>query len=609
MNSPQNYTNMSKAFSDLQLLEFLIFDTHRSEELFKEEYYEHLDKEQALAMIASAHALAERDMFPYYQEMDGNPAKYDGNGKVMTHPQLKVIVQNAAEQGWIGASASFEHGGMQIPESVNNAAQHIFQAANNGVQGYLGLSAGAARLITNFGTMEQVERYVKPIFEGQWQGTMALTEPQAGSSLADIKTSATPTDQDYYKIKGQKIFISAGQHEACDNFVHLTLARIEGAPAGVRGISLFIIPKYRVKDDGDLEYNDVFCAGEYEKMGQKGYATTHLVFGDDDNCRGYLVGEANKGLTYMFQLMNEARIGVGQTAASVALAAYKAALQYVQERSQGRHPSEKDPEKDPVLLIEHADVQRMLLTQKAIAEGALSLACECNKRYDLEHVLSGKEKDDNHLLLELLTPVVKAYASEEASRSASLAIQVLGGYGYTLDFPVQQHYRDIKIMAIYEGTTGIQSMDLLGRKVVINNGRALQLLTKEISKSIAQANEYDGLKPYAGQLEEALNGFIAISQHLFKYAQNNELERYLSDANVYMEMAGHMIVGWQWLKIGTTASQLIKDNKHNYTKGFLEGKIHTMKFYYKYELPKTKVCIEVLKEDSWLTDLRDYNWF
>lgn len=600
---------MSHSFSDLNLLKFIIFDTHQSDELFESERYSHLDKEQALIMIESALALAERDIFPYFQEMDRQPAEYDGHGKVITHPQLKTIIANAAEQGWIGASAAFEHGGMQVPESINNAAQHIFQAANNSVQGYLGLSAGAARLITTFGTMDQVERFVKPIFEGKWQGTMALTEPQAGSSLTDIKTSATPTENDNYAIKGQKIFISAGQHEACDNFVHLTLARIEGAPAGVKGISLFIIPKYRPNDDGTLDYNDVYCAGEYQKMGQKGYATTHLVFGEDNNCKGYLVGEPNKGLTYMFQLMNEARIGVGQTAASVALAAYKAALKYAQERSQGRLPSEKDPSKDPVLLIKHADVQRMLFTQKVIAEGALCLAFYCNKKYDLEHVLTGKEKEDNHLLLELLTPIIKAYASEEASRSASLAIQVLGGYGYTLDFPVQQHYRDIKIMAIYEGTTGIQSMDLLGRKVTIKEGRALQLLTKEISVTIAQAKENDALKPYAASLETSLDKLLDVSKHLLKFAKEGELERYLSDANVYMEMAGHIVVAWEWLKMGKTAINLKQRKDHNYSDSFLDGKIHAMQFFFKYELPKVNTCTEILKDEKWLTAVEDVDQF
>jgi len=276
--------------------------------------------------------------------------------------------------------------------------------------------------------------------------------------------------------------------------VHLTLARIEGAPAGVKGISLFIIPKYTVEPDGSLRYNDVYCAGDFQKMGQRGYATTHLSFGDNDDCRAFLLGEPHKGLSYMFQMMNGARISVGQCAASVAMAAYQASLQYALERPQGRAASEKDPSKPPTLIINHPDVQRMLLTQKAIAEASLSLAMECNKLYDLVHSTEGEEKETNLLLLEILTPIVKTYASEQGSRSTALAIQTLGGYGFTTDFPVQQLYRDIKIMSLYEGTTGIQSLDLLGRKVTMQNGKAVKLLAVTMMKTIEEAKKFQNWK-------------------------------------------------------------------------------------------------------------------
>ena len=325
----------------MELLKFLLFHVHPMEKLFNYERFAHLNKEQAWMMIESAKQLADQEMAPHFREMDEMPARYDGNGKVITHPSLKKIIQASADQGWIGGSAIFEHGGMQLPELIFGTAHHIFQAANNGVQGYLGLSAGAAALITSFGTIEQLTQFVPKIYSGEWQGTMALTEPQAGSSLSDIKTLAQKKSEDQYLIKGQKIFISAGQHEACENFIHLTLARIAGAPSGVKGISLFIVPKFRPNPDGSLTYNDVFCAGDFQKMGQRGYATTHLAFGDNDDCIGYLVGEPNKGLNYMFQMMNGARISVGSSAASVAMAAYQYALQYAKERPQGRKPGEK----------------------------------------------------------------------------------------------------------------------------------------------------------------------------------------------------------------------------------------------------------------------------
>ena len=538
-------------FTSMEHLRFLLFDVHRVEDLFAYEHFSHLDAEQAWMIIESAKLLAEQEMLPYFKEMDETPAKYDGKGGVKTHPQLQTIIRKAAEQGWIGGYASFEHGGMQLPEMIFSTGHHLFQAANNGVEGYTGLSGGSAGLILQFGSAEQIATYVPKIFAGEWQGTMALTEPQAGSSLSDIVSSAKPLD-DYYSIKGQKIFISGGQHEACDNFIHHTLARIEGAPAGTKGISLFIIPKFRPEKDGSLAYNDVYCAGDFQKMGQRGYATTHLSFGDNDDCRGYLVGEPHKGLSYMFQMMNGARISVGQSAAAVAMAAYQASLQYAMERPQGRPSGEKDPSKPPTLIINHADVQRMLLTQKAIIEGALSLGMECNRLHDLTHVTSGEEKENHWLLLEILTPIVKTYSSEQGSRSAALAIQTLGGYGFTTDFPVQQHYRDLKIMSLYEGTTGIQSLDLLGRKVTMQNGRALQLLGATIMETIKKASTYTALQSYAAELGEEVKRMAGIIQHLSQFVQKGEIDRYLSDATVFMEMASYIVIGWQWLKQAET---------------------------------------------------------
>jgi alkylation response protein AidB-like acyl-CoA dehydrogenase len=598
-----NYTNMD-------LLHFLLFEVHPVQDLFKYERYAHLDAEQAWMIVESAKLLADQEMFPYLKIMDESPAKYDGKGAVLTHPQIKKIIQLAADQNWIGGAAKFEHGGMQLPEMIFNAGQHIFQAANNSVQGYLGLSTGSADLITSFGSPEQIATYVPKIYQGEWQGTMALTEPQAGSSLSDITTSAKPINQEYYHIKGQKIFISGGQHEAAENFIHLTLARIEGAPAGVKGISLFIIPKFRPELDGSLVYNDVYCAGDFQKMGQKGYATTHLSFGDNDNCRGYLVGEPHQGLKYMFQMMNGARISVGQCAASVAMAAYQASLQYCKERPQGRVPSEKDPLKSPTLIIHHADVQRMLLTQKAITEGSLSLAMECNHLYDVVHATLGEEKANALLLLEILTPIVKTYASEQGSRSAALAIQTLGGYGFTTDFPVQQLYRDLKIMSLYEGTTGIQSLDLLGRKATMQNGKALLLLLTEIQKTIAQSSQHPDLKSYGIQLNKEIQTIDKVLKHLLGYLQKSDPDRFLADATVFMEMAGLIVIGWQWLKMAIKAKELMQSKNPNKKQlDFYNGNIHTMEFYFKYELPHVDACANTLMNEKSLTNLKELDMF
>ncbi len=597
-------------YTNMDFLKFLLFEVHPIKDLFNYQRFAHLDDEQTWMMIESAKLLADQEMAPYFKGMDENPAKYDGKGNVITHPCLKRIITESAAQGWIGASASFEHGGMQLPEMIFSIAHHVFQAANNGVQGYLGLSAGAAGLITSFGSIEQIEKYVPKIFAGEWQGTMALTEPQAGSSLSDITTSATQLSEGQYLVKGQKIFISGGQHEACTNFVHLTLARIEGAPAGVKGISLFIIPKFRIKEDDSLEYNDVYCAGDFQKMGQRGYSTTHLSFGDNNDCVGYLVGEPHKGLTYMFQMMNGARISVGMCAASVAMAAYQASLQYCLERPQGRLASEKNPLNPPTLIINHADVQRMLLTQKAITEGSLSLGTECIKLYDLTHVTSGEEKQNHWLLLEILTPIVKTYSSEHGSRSASLAIQTLGGYGYTTDFPVQQHYRDLKIMSLYEGTTGIQSIDLLGRKVTMEKGKAMHLLTTAMTTSIEEALKYPSLVEVANQLAKEIKVLEKTLQQIYKYAIAGEVERYLADASIFMEMISYVVIGWQWLKMGTIATQKLENESLSKKEiNFYKGKIQTLSFYCKYELPHTSAFAQTLMNELELTHIKEFELF
>ncbi len=594
------------AYTNLDHLKFLLQEVHPVESLLKLPRYAHLDWSQCWMMVESAKSLADRHMAPYFKEMDEQGVHYDGNGGVKSHPQLRTIMLQAGEQGWINGAASFEVGGLQLPLMIYNAGQHIFQAANNLCQGYFSLTSGAAALITSFGSKQQIDTFVPLMFEGKWQGTMALTEPQAGSSLSDITSSANSIGGDRYKIRGQKIFISGGQHEGADNFIHLTLVRIEGAPAGTKGISLFIIPKFRPEADGSLKYNDVFCAGDFQKMGQKGYVTTHLVFGDNDDCIGYLVGEPNKGLSYMFQMMNEARIGVGQTAASVAMAAYQASLQYAQERSQGRLTSEKDPLKPPTLIIRHPDVQRMLLTQKAIAEGSLSLAMECNRLYDFAHATEGDTQRGHLLLLEILTPIVKTYSSEQGSRSAALAVQTLGGYGFTMDFPVQQHYRDLKIMSIYEGTTGIQSLDLLGRKVTMDKGKALTLLAEAIRSAIAEASSVPGLEVYAKQLEAELQRIQTVVNHLLKFA-GSDIDRFLADATVFMEQLSYVVIGWQWLKMATLAAgRLASNDLTRQTRAFYEGKVHTMKFFFRYELPHAEACAKTLLDEAYLTNLT--NW-
>ncbi|MCG6536319.1 MAG: acyl-CoA dehydrogenase, partial [Syntrophales bacterium LBB04] len=440
------------------------------------------------------------------------------------------------------------------------------------------------------------------MMSGQWQGTMALTEPQAGSSLTDITTAAEPAGEGYYKISGQKIFISAGDHDCADNIIQLALARIKGAPAGIKGISLFLIPKMRIGSGGNLEFNDVNCAGIYHKLGYRGGPITQLAFGEGGDCRGWLVGEANKGLSYMFQMMNGARIDVGLGAACISSAAYYASLEYAKERPQGRRLSSKDPLSPQVPIIDHPDIRRMLLFQKAVVEGSLSLLMQCSYYHDMEKVSEGEQKEDYNLLLELLTPVAKSYPSEMGILSCSQGLQILGGYGYCDEFPLEQYYRDVRIHPIHEGTTGIQGMDLLGRKMTMKKGRAGMLYLAEVRKAIQTAQAYHGLKPFADDLGKALSQLEGVTAHLIGIAMKGEPELFLADATLYLEFFGNIAVAWQWLLQAMTANRpLDKGDLLGSDVNFYTGKIYACRYFYGYELPKIEGLARRLTNSDGLT--------
>ncbi|MFK7937290.1 MAG: acyl-CoA dehydrogenase, partial [Saprospiraceae bacterium] len=568
---------MADQYINMDNLKFLLHEVHHAEELFQYERFQDFDKEGADIFIDSAKDIADKEFFPYFTEMDEKPVVYR-DGKVIVHPQVGRIMQLAGENGWIGTTFDYDKGGIQLPHLLQTAANHVLESANNSAVGYMGLTSGAASLIASFGSQELFDTYVPTMQTGKWAGTMALTEPQAGSSLSDIKTTAYPQEDGSYKIKGQKIFISGGDHEYAENFIHLTLARIEGAPAGTKGISLFVVPKHRPTENGGLEYNDVLTAGDFQKMGQRGYATTHLVYGENNNCKGWLVGQPHNGLRYMFQMMNGARIDVGLTAASTATAAYYASLQYAKERPQGRkltNNGKKNAKAEQTTIINHADVRRMLLLQKAVCEGSVSLLMECSKYHDLSQVLTGEEAKDYHDLLELLTPIAKTYPSEMGRVSINNGLQILGGYGFCMDFPLQQYYRDIRIMALYEGTTGIQSLDLLGRKMTMKNGKAVGLLMQQVKEVIEGAMTHDELKPYAKQLADKLDDTQKVFQHLLQFAMKGDYETFLADATIFMEFASTIVVAWQWLKQATIAKQMLVTGSGKQTDEFYESKVHT----------------------------------
>ncbi|WP_411031605.1 acyl-CoA dehydrogenase [Spongiimicrobium sp. 3-5] len=595
---------MAQRYIDLDTLKYLLYDVHDLKGLLSYERFEDHDIASLNLFLDSVKEFSDRELFPYFREMDENPA-YHKDGTVMVHKQVEVMMKKGGEMGLIAAPFDYEVGGLQIPLIVQTASTYIQDAANNHMPGYAGLTLGAAELIVHFGNEELNKAYVPKMLSGDWGGTMCLTEPQAGSSLSDITTKATPTEDGYYKISGQKIFISGGDNQFAENIVHLVLARIEGAPSGTKGISLFVVPKNRPNEDGTLVKNDVMTVADFQKMGQRGYCTTHLGFGDTDNCRGWLVGEPHSGLKYMFLMMNGARIGVGRGAAAIAMAAYMASLEYANERPQGRKltsTGKKNPDEDQSLIIEHPDVRRMLLLQKSIVEGSLSLVLLAAKYYDIKQSTQDKgEKQKYDLLLEMIIPIVKTFPSEAGAEAVNNGLQVLGGYGYCSDFILQQYYRDIRISAIYEGTTGIQSQDLLGRKVPLENGKALALLSEEIMKTITAALKHEELASQASKLGDKLKLTQQVLGYLVPFAKKGDHERYLADANLFMEFLSIILVSWLWLDIAVNAKERLGGKETSYSKEFYESKIHTMKFYFKYELPKTMGLAETLMDGDPLT--------
>ena len=595
---------MKHEYIDIDTLRFLLYEVHQVESLLQAERFSEYDKTSLDLFLDSIKTFSDKSLHPFIKEMDEKPA-YFKDGSIHIHPQFKDIFKLAGDLGITGAIFDFKDGGMQLPSVVFQAAHFIMSAANNHAPGYFGLTAGSANLIISFASQELKDTYVPKMLDLTWGGTMCLTEPQAGSSLSDVMTAAAPTDEDYYKISGQKIFISAGDHQFSSNFVHLVLARIVGAPAGTKGVSLFVVPKNRPAENGVFTYNDAAIAGEFEKMGQKGYCTTHIVFGDNDDCRGWLVGEANKGLSYMFQMMNEARISTGLMGAAIASAAYHASLRYANERPQGRKlnsAGQKNATEEQTLIINHPDIKRLLFSQKAMVEGSMSLILQSAIYVDKEMTSANEEeKEKYHLLLELLTPIVKTYPAEQGIQSVSNAVQILGGYGFCADFMPQQYYRDIRIIALYEGTTGIQSLDLLGRKITMKNGKALKLLAAEIQKSVAAAAAFEELKPFANTLLENLGLVQKVIAKLMPHAVKGNHEHFLADATVFMDFFGTIVIGWQWLKMAALAKQTLVDGNGKLPEAFYNSKIHTMKFFYTYELIKTKGLAKTIMNEEELT--------
>ncbi|AFZ66757.1 acyl-CoA dehydrogenase [Deinococcus peraridilitoris] len=597
------------AFVNRRDIQFMLYELLGAQTLPERELYEDHSRETFDDAINLAYNLAEKYFAPHNREADLNePHVVDG--KVQIIAPVKEALEAFRQAGFFSAHHRYDLGGLQLPSVVSQVCHACFQAANIGTSAYPFLTIGNANLLEVFGSDEQKAKYLPHLLSGRFYGTMALSEPQAGSGLADILTTATPREDGTYSLSGTKMWISAGEHELSENIVHLVLARIKGAPKGVKGISLFIVPRFRVNEDGSVgEHNDVNLGGLLHKMGYRGTTSTVLNFGENGNCLGELVGEPHKGLMYMFHMMNGARIGVGMGATMLGYAGYLYSLEYAQGRPQGRKAGNKDPHSEPVMIIEHPDVKRMLLMQKAYVEGAFALGLQCALLEDdqLTHLDEAK-RQEAALLLDILTPIVKAWPSEYCLEANKQAIQILGGYGYTREYPVEQYYRDNRLNPIHEGTNGIQALDLLGRKVIMGGGAAFTLLSREIEEAINQAREHEATAAWAAELEDTLRLVQQTTQELAEGAARVGADLFLANAHAYLEMFGHTVIAWMWLRQAVVAARALEGAKEA-DRNFYQGKLAAARFFFVWELPKTRHQGQILRAfDRTTTDMQA-GWF
>ncbi|MEJ6001741.1 acyl-CoA dehydrogenase [Paucibacter soli] len=593
-----------------QTLDFLLHDWLKVSELTRRERFAEHSAETFAAVLDTCERIAREKFAPFNREADTQEPRFDGERVHLpesTHAALAAYVAS----GMLAAAQDYELGGMQLPCVIEMAANAFFSKANVAMGGYVMLTNGNANLLMAHGTPMQREVFARNEFAGRWFGTMCLSEPQAGSSLSDVATRAVLEDETdplgpRYRLKGHKMWISAGEHEISENIIHLVLAKIPGADGktipGTRGISLFICPKHLVNTRAELtgERNDIRLAGLNHKLGYRGTSNCLLNFGEkNEGAVGYLVGQPGEGLKCMFHMMNEARISVGLGAAMLGYAGYEASLAYARQRPQGRPMGKggKDAAAPQRPIIEHADVKRMLLAQKSYVEGALALELFCARLVDEQHTGTPEQAAAAELLLEVLIPIAKSWPSEWCLEANSLAIQVLGGYGYTRDFPVEQYWRDNRLNMIHEGTHGIQALDLLGRKVVMNGGAALMALAGRINQTVQAALAVPGLASHANELAAAL---ARVGQATKSAWSSGVPEEALANATPYMQAFGHLVLAWLWLDVVLAAPG---------ESDFARGKQAAQRYFYVYELPKIDAWLAVAASREPLAREMQDQWF
>lgn len=591
---------MAQILADRRDIDFVLHEQLKVEGLAKHEHFSEFNRKAIDLIVSEARNLAVKEILP--TQIDGDRiGPHFENGNVTVPESFHKAWKALRDGEWLAMTEDPEWGGQGMPRTVASAATDFLMSASFAFLMYANLSHGAGKLIETFGSDRQKKLFLKKLFSGEWTGTMLLTEPEAGSDVGALTTTATPNPDGTYSITGNKIFVSGGEHDLASNIIHPVLARIEGAPAGTAGISLFIVPKIWVNDDGSLgEPNDVVCTGIEEKMGIHGNTTASLALGSKGKCRGTLIGEANKGMRAMFKLMNDARLVVGNQALACASPSYMYAVNYARTRIQGRHLLQMmDKDAPGVPIIQHPDVRRMLMIMKVYVESLRSLSYYIAFCFDSIATSSDpEEKTRLQGIVDFLIPIAKAYTSERCFDVCSLGVQVYGGYGYIKEYPMEQLLRDCRITGIYEGTNGIQAMDLLARKLGQNGGRPIIDLGEEIRRGVVAAAEVDRTAPMAEKLEQALLRLEEVARHMGMTAMYGNLLTAAAHAHPFLEVCGDVIVGWMLLWRARIAAQALANGGKEKDAAFYEGQIKSSEFYSQVMLPVALGRMEAILSGS-----------
>ncbi len=599
---------MAQQIADRRDVDFVLHELLNVDQFSKSERFAEFSKKTVDLIVNEARNLAVKEILPTLKVGDEEGVRLEKDGSVTIPEEFKRVYNLMREGEWTAVTEDPEWGGQGMPRTVSMAVSDYIIGANYGIQLYVGLTHGAGKLVEQFGTEEQKKLFLKKLYTGEWTGTMLLTEPEAGSDVGALSTTAVKNEDGTYSLSGTKIFISGGEHSMTENIIHPVLARIEGAPPGTSGISLFLVPKYWVNADGSLgEFNDIVCTGLEEKMGIHGSCTCTMALGSKGQCRGLLLGQENKGMREMFLMMNQARLLVGMQGQACASASYMNAVNYARERVQGRHLLKAMDKSAPgVPIIQHPDVRRMLLSMKTSVEGMRSLIYYVGYCEDKKILAETQEEKDTYQgIIDVLIPICKGYVTDRAFDVCNTGVQVYGGYGYTKEYPQEQLLRDCRITMLYEGTNGIQAMDLLGRKLGMNKGKAIMDLMGEMQKTIAQAKEHEALAAEAAEVEKALNKLGEVAMDLGGKAMSEQVMQAFAHAYPFMDVCGDVAVAWMLLWRASVAAQKLEKAKKK-DKPFYNGQIKSLEFFVHTVLPVTQGKMRsILKTNGAAVDMEE----